>query len=119
MTLHQGIEELKAMSGSMAFPQLVQAAGGLMDSARAELEGITMSCRLQASDLNYEYAFALENGAFSPLPAGEPVQVTLSGKEADLRALLNGEMSLVKALLFGKLRISGDKNALLKLGQHL
>ena len=119
MTLHQGIEQLRSMSAAMEFPQLAEAAGGLLASAYAELEGISMSCRLQATDLNYEYAFALENGAFSVLPAGTPVQVSLSGRETDLRALLTGELNPVKALLFGKLHISGDKSALLKLGPHL
>ena len=52
--------------------------------------------------------------ALPEAPPREP-DCTVEADERDVLALLNGELSPAKALLFGKVRVRGDKGLLLKL----
>lgn len=63
-----------------------------------------------------EMLIALEDGQITlPEHADRSPDCTVEADEHDLVALLNGELSPAKALLFGKVRVRGNKTLLLKL----
>ncbi len=59
----------------------------------------------------------LEDGAITlpgSAPSGTP-DCTVTADERDLLAMINGELSPVTAVLFGKVKVKGNKGLLLKL----
>lgn len=62
------------------------------------------------------WLIALDDGRISlPDEADRDPDTSLEADEKDLLALLNGELSPARALLFGKVRVRGNKALLLKL----
>ena len=83
------------------------------------LAGITGRYAVLAADTGYARAFALEDGIFSSLAPGAPVDVTVSGCEKDLLAVFRRELAPLAALLRGKIRVRGDRAALMRFAEFL
>ena len=81
--------------------------------------GVTYSYRLQATDSGYRYAFALRNGAFTPLTATDATDVTVSGKEANLLAVFQRKLNPMAGVLTRKIKVEGSMPALAKLASFL
>lgn len=99
--------------------ELMNAIGGVLSRHQDALAGITYSYRLLASDTGYEKAFALNNGHFSALGSTEETDVTVIGKENDLRLVFQRKLSPMAALLKGKVKLKGSRAALVKLSEFL
>ena len=74
------------------------------------LAGITGRYAVLAADTGFACAFALSSGVFSPLAPDAP---------ADLLAVFRHELAPLKALLGGKVRVRGDRAALLRFAPFL
>ena len=63
----------------------------------------------------------LEGGRFELTEGAptEPCDCTLTASEKDLLAIVNGEMNPVTAILFGKIKVKGDKLRMLALAKLL
>lgn len=83
------------------------------------LAGITGRYAVLAADTGFTCAFALSSGVFSPLAPDAPVDVSIVGGEADLLAVFRHELAPLKALLGGKVRVRGDRAALLRFAPFL
>ena len=83
------------------------------------LAGITGRYAVLAADTGFACAFALSSGVFSPLAPDAPVDVSIVGGEADLLAVFRHELAPLKALLGGKVRVRGDRAALLRFAPFL
>ena len=70
-------------------------------------------------DTGFTCAFALSSGVFSPLAPDAPVDVSIVGGEADLLAVFRHELAPLKALLGGKVRVRGDRAALMRFAPFL
>lgn len=84
-----------------------------------ECANIHYSYRFQASDTGVGIAFRLEGGSYAPLGDGEPATVTVTGTEENLMKLVRGELNPVKALLLGRVKIQGNKEALMAFAAFL
>lgn len=91
----------------------------LMDGVCAALAGITGRYAVLAADTGFACAFALSSGVFSPLAPDAPVDVSIVGGEADLLAVFRHELAPLKALLGGKVRVRGDRAALMRFAPFL
>lgn len=83
------------------------------------LAGITGRYAVLAADTGFACAFALSSGVFSPLAPDAPVDVSIVGGEADLLAVFRHELAPLKALLGGKVRVRGDRAALMRFAPFL
>jgi len=83
------------------------------------LAGITGRYAVLAADTGFACAFALSSGVFSPLAPDAPVDVSIVGGEADLLAVFRHELTPLKALLGGKVRVRGDRAALMRFAPFL
>lgn len=83
------------------------------------LAGISGRYAVLAADTGYARAFALEDGIFSSLAPGAPVDVAVSGCEKDLLAVFRRELAPLAALLRGKIRVRGDRAALMRFAEFL
>ena len=99
---------------------------GLMDGVCAALArhpdalaGISGRYAVLAADSGYARAFALEDGAFTSLAPDAPVDVAVSGCEKDLLAVFRRELAPLAALLRGKIRVRGDRAALMRFAEFL
>lgn len=102
-----------------SLPELMEAIGVVLAAHPQALAHLTHSYRLISADTGYTTAFALTAGAFAWLPEGQSVDVEITGKERDLLAVFQRKVAPLKALLLGKVKLKGDKAALLKLGEFL
>ncbi|MCL1854321.1 MAG: SCP2 sterol-binding domain-containing protein [Clostridia bacterium] len=100
-------------------PALMEAICGALSRHGDELCGVTYRYRLHATDTGYEKAFGLRDGVFERLDEQNAVDVTVSGREAHLVQLLRRKMSPLMALALGRVKVRGDRAALLKLGEFL
>jgi len=83
------------------------------------LADITYAYRLESTDTGYRCAFALDQGWFTTLAENDRVDVTVTGLEQNLLAIFQRKLNPAAALLLGKVKINGSKNALLKLASFL
>ena len=83
------------------------------------LSGISASYRLVSTDTGFSGAFALDAGKFTELPPAEPVDVTITGKEAHLLAVFQRKMNPATAMLTRRVRVNGSKAALMQLAAFL
>ena len=102
-----------------SLPRLLEAIFALLPRHEAELQGLSHSYRLHATDTDYTAAFSLNHGHFSLLSVNAPAEVTLFGKEGDLLLILQHKLSPVTALLLRKVKVQGQQKALLKLAEFL
>ena len=101
--------------------QLAKPPGSLgrLEDLSVQLAGITGRYAVLAADTGFACAFALSSGVFSPLAPDAPVDVSIVGGEADLLAVFRHELAPLKALLGGKVRVRGDRAALLRFAPFL
>jgi len=118
--LKQDIQELVARAGEGAgFGELMQRfveALQRQPQALGELQG---RYRLETTDTGLCCAFALSEDGYQPLEKDEKVDAAISGKEADLLALIRREMNPMTAMFTGKVRVQGSMQALAKFAQVL
>lgn len=98
---------------------LMEAICGAMSRHGDELRGVRHRYRIHATDTGYEKAFGLQDGVLERLNQQDAVDVTVSGKEAVLRQVLTGKLVPAKAWALGRIKLRGNKAALLKLGEFL
>ena len=94
----------------------LQELPSLAASHREELRGQNGVFGLTTSQGKQLWA-CLEDGLIT-LPETAPAQTpdcVLTADEKDLLAMINGELSPVKAILFGKIKVKGNKGLLMKL----
>ena len=103
----------------MPLANLMEAICGVLSRHEEALKGITYSYRLCAGDTGYVKAFALVDGRFAELGDGDMVDVTVAGKEEDLRLVFRREMSPMSALLRGRIKVVGSKAGLIRLAEFL
>lgn len=84
-----------------------------------ECANISASYRFQASDTGVGLAFRMDKGAYAPIGDGEAATVTVTGTQDNLMKLIRGELNPVKALLLGRVKIQGNKDALMALAAFL
>lgn len=118
--MKQDIEAVYRMTEvGVSLSRLVEAIGGVLGRHGDELKDITATYRLQSSDTEYVGGFALDWGQYRLLGDQEEADVTVIGKEQDLLAVFQRKLSPMAALLRGKIKVKGNKGALLKLGEFL
>lgn len=107
-----------ADAGASLGTLLDQIIGAFKNHEEA-FNGITSSYRLSTTDTGISKAFALDNGKFSLVGDDEEVDAAISGTEKNLLAVIRRELPPLSALLFGKIKLKGSKNALIRLGEFL
>lgn len=118
--MKQDIEAVYLLAdGGESLSRLMEAIGGVLARHGDELQDITASYRLQSSDTEYIMGFALERGQYRLLGDQEEADVMVLGKEQDLLAVFQRKLSPMAALLRRKIKVTGNKGALLKLGEFL
>ena len=116
----QDIQAMYALAAQCdGLASLVPALCDVLRRNEASLTELTYSYRLAASDTGYRYAFALVQGRFAELEEGRAVDVTVTGLENNLLAVFQRKLNPAAALLLGKIKLNGDKAALLKLAAFL
>ena len=105
--------------GEDSLPALMNAICGALGRHEDELREVTYRYRLHATDTGYEKAFGLRDGAFETLDEGDAVDVTVSGREAVLVQVLRRKLAPFKALALGRIKLRGNRAALLRLGEFL
>ena len=83
------------------------------------LAEVTYRYRMVGADTGYRFAFALDHGCYAVLTDTDAVDVTVTGAETNLLAIFQRKLNPVNALLFGKLKLNGNKTALVKLADFL
>lgn len=105
--------------GGLDLPGLMDGVCAALARHPDALAGISGRYAVLAADSGYTRAFALEDGAFSSLAPDAPVDVTVSGCEKDLLAVFRRELAPLAALLRGKIRVRGDRAALMRFAEFL
>lgn len=111
------VEAFAAKTDSLA--ALVPALCAVLARNGGALAELTYAYRMRATDTGYAVAFALRKGVFSELDAAAPVDVTVSGTEANLLAVFQRKLNPAVGLLTKKIHVEGSKTALLKLAAFL
>ena len=120
LSFKQDIEQLYAFADRCdRLAVLVPALCDVLRRNEVSLAELTYSYRLIASDTGYRYAFALNCGHLSELGESDPVDVTVTGLERNLLAVFQRKLNPAAAMLLGKIKLSGDRSALLKLAAFL
>ena len=98
---------------------LVPSLCDVLRRHQPELQDISYSYRLHATDTEYNAAFSLDKGVFSDLAADAKTDVTIAGLEKNLLSIFQRKLNPAMALMLGKVKLSGSRNALLKLAKFL
>lgn len=105
--------------GGLDLPGLMDGVCAALARHPDALAGISGRYAVLAADTGYARAFALEDGIFSSLAPDAPVDVAVSGCEKDLLAVFRRELAPLAALLRGKIRVRGDRAALMRFAEFL
>lgn len=105
--------------GGLDLPGLMDGVCAALARHPDALAGISGRYAVLAADTGYARAFALEDGAFTSLAPDAPVDVAVSGCEKDLHAVFRRELAPLAALLRGKIRVRGDRAALMRFAEFL
>lgn len=105
--------------GGLDLPGLMDGVCAALARHPDALAGISGRYAVLAADSGYARAFALEDGIFSSLAPDAPVDVAVSGCEKDLLAVFRRELAPLAALLRGKIRVRGDRAALMRFAEFL
>lgn len=105
--------------GGLDLPGLMDGVCAALARHPDALAGISGRYAVLAADTGYARAFALEDGVFSSLAPDAPVDVAVSGCEKDLLAVFRRELAPLAALLRGKIRVRGDRAALMRFAEFL
>ena len=119
-TIRQEIQQVYRLAdrdGSL--PELMEAICAVLQRHPGELAHLTHSYRLVSADTGYTLAFGLESGVFARLDDAQAVDVEITGKEQNLLAVFQRKIAPLTALLLGRVKLKGDKSALLKLAEFL
>lgn len=103
----------------LGLPALMDGVCAALARYPDALKSINGRYSICAADTGFTCAFALNGGVFSVLAPKEPVDVSVSGRERDLLAVFRRELSPLTALLCGKVRVHGDKAALMRFAEFL
>jgi len=118
--LKKDIQALLAQAGAGAdFAALMEGFAAALARHPEALGELTGRYRLQTTDTGLSVAFALSADGFQTLDAADPVDAAISGKEADLLALIRRELNPMAAMFMGKLNVKGSMQALAKFSQLL
>mgnify|MGYP000770398766 CR=1 FL=1 len=116
-------QEIRALyrdaDGGLDLPGLMDGVCAALARHPDALAGVSGRYAVLAADSGYARAFALEDGAFSSLAPDAPVDVAVSGCEKDLLAVFRRELAPLAALLRGKIRVRGDRAALMRFAEFL
>lgn len=116
-------EEIRTLRAKAAqgdgLEALLRGIAQALQNHPEECAGIHHSYRFQASDTGVGIAFCLDGGKYAPLGDGEAATVTVTGTEDNLMKLVRGELNPVKALLLGRVKIQGNKDALMAFAAFL
>ena len=114
------IQAMYAMADEgIALNELIEAVLAVLSRHEDELRGITHRYRLSAADTGYQKAFALTDGRVSLLQEGDSTDVTITGPEKNLLLVFQRKLAPLKALVLGKIKVKGDKGALVELAKFL
>ena len=102
-----------------SLPRLIEALLEVLKRHPEELKGITASYGIYAVDTGFAKAFALVGGELSLLAPGDTAEVMVSGTAENLLLVFQRKLTPVKALLLGKVKVKGNRGALLKLAAFL
>ncbi|MDD3214007.1 MAG: SCP2 sterol-binding domain-containing protein [Eubacteriales bacterium] len=102
-----------------SLPALIPVLCDMLRRNGDSLVGITYAYRLTTIDTDYSFAFSLTEGAFCDLSPSAPVDVVVSGREANLLAVFQRRLNPAKALLLRKIRVDGSMAALMELASFL
>jgi hypothetical protein len=119
-TLKQEIQRVYTLAdrdGSL--PELMDAICAVLQRHPQELAHLTHSYRLVSTDTGYTTTFGLTEGVFARLPEDQAVDVEVTGKEQNLLAVFQRKVAPLTALLLGRVKLKGDKSALVKLAEFL
>ena len=116
--LKQEIQRLMAQPG-LSFAEVVEGFAGALQRHPETLGELAGRYRLQTTDTNLSYSFALTDNRYQTLGDRETVDVAISGREADLLRVLHRELNPAAAMFTGKLRVQGSMQALGRFAQLL
>ena len=120
LSFKQDIEAMYALAEQCdSLTVLMPALCDVLRNNEVSLADLTYSYRLSATDTGYRYAFALDHGRLVEPDESDPVDVTVTGLERNLLAVFKRKLNPAAALLLGKIKLSGDRSALLKLAAFL
>ena len=108
-----------AADGGLGLPALMDGVCAALARHPDALAGISGRYAVLAADSGYACAIALEDGVFLSLAPDAPVDVSVSGCEKDLLAVFRRELTPLAALLRGRVRVRGDKAALMRFAEFL
>lgn len=118
--LRQEIQDiLRQADSGMPLAPLLDAVTGALSRHPDALAAITSRYRIQITDANEQRAFALDGGTYRSLADSDPVDVTVQGREDALLRVFRRQLSPMAALLTGKLKVQGDKAALIRFAEFL
>ena len=118
--LKASIRQLVAEAGKdLPFEALMERFCRTLQAHPEALGALSGRYRLRTEDTGAEMAFALGENSFRLHESGEEADATISGKEADLVALLRHELTPAAAMLTGRLKVKGSMKLLRKFAQVL
>ena len=116
----QKIDALYAFADTCdSLDAFVPALHDVLRNNDGALAGVTDSYRICTTDTGYTSAFALRDGVYAELAPTDAVAVTVQGSEKNLLAVFQRKLNPATGLLLGKIRVQGNKAALLKLASFL
>ncbi len=110
---------LEAGSGEQTLAQVLDGLIELLSRHEDTFAGVTGSYRLNASDSGTRRGAALADCHYRARDDAEAADVTITGKEKHLLAIINKQLSPAAALLTGKLKVKGSLAALNTLAAFL
>lgn len=114
------IQQLVSEAGAGAsFASLMERFCQALEAHPEALGALSGSYRLKTTDTGVDLGFALGENSFRRLEENEKADAILSGKEADLLALIRRELNPMTAMFTGKLNVKGSMQALAKFAQVL
>ena len=117
---HQDIQSLVVLATrSKTLTELMPTLYDVLRRNEDSLIDVTYSYRLHATDTGYISTFSLSQGVFAQLDTQNNVDVTVTGKEERLLALFQRKLNPMTATLLGKIKITGNMAALMKLAPFL
>ena len=119
-TLHEEIVKLYARADAgEGLKGMVDGICQAIQSHAGELQGVTYSYRLHATDTGYWKAFSLVDGQYYEKTQADEADTVISGTEQNLLAVLQRKQNPMSALLRGKIKVKGSMAAVLRFVEFL
>ena len=120
MSMKSDIQQLyRAADKGTGLPVMMDGICAALKNNEDELKGVTYSYRLCASDTGYVRAFSLVDGRYADKTEMDEADVIVTGREADLLAILQRRIAPMSAILRGKITVRGSKAALIRFSAFL